>query len=115
MPACFHQPKLRLTSSKAPGPKWPCTHNQSTAWRPGSESRKSQIPNPLNQNQNPNRKGFKMKTFKTLLSIGVLSALVIGCQTTTHREDMLSAAGFKQVAANTPERQEHLKSLPRDK
>ncbi len=56
-----------------------------------------------------------MKMFQTFLAIGVLMALVSGCKTTSERENMLSAAGFKQVAANTPERQEHLKSLPRDK
>ena len=56
-----------------------------------------------------------MKTFKTLLTIGALVAVAIGCTTTKERENMLSAAGFKMVPANTPERQAHLKSLPADK
>ena len=56
-----------------------------------------------------------MKTFKTLLTIGALVALAIGCSTTKERENMLSAAGFKMVPANTPERQAHLTSLPADK
>src|SRR5689334_25170534 len=56
-----------------------------------------------------------MKTFKTLLTIGALLAVAIGCTTTKERESMLSAAGFKIVPANTPEREAHLKSLPADK
>jgi hypothetical protein len=56
-----------------------------------------------------------MKTFKALLTTAALIALAIGCSTTKERENMLSAAGFKMVPANTPERQAHLKSLPADK
>ena len=56
-----------------------------------------------------------MKTFKALLMIGALVAVAIGCTTTKDRENMLSAAGFKMVPANTPEREAHLKSLPADK
>jgi hypothetical protein len=56
-----------------------------------------------------------MKTFKGLLTAGVLIALAIGCKTTSERENMLSAAGFKAVPADTAERQAHLKSLPHDK
>jgi len=56
-----------------------------------------------------------MKTFKALLTIGALLAVAIGCTTTKERENMLSAAGFKMVPANTPEREAHLKSLPADK
>jgi hypothetical protein len=56
-----------------------------------------------------------MKTFKTLLMTGVLIGLAVGCSTTKSREDMLSAAGFRMVPANTPERQQHLNSLPADK
>lgn len=56
-----------------------------------------------------------MKTFKTLLTTGLLMAIAIGCATTKSREDMLSAAGFKMVPADTPQRQAHLKSLPADK
>ncbi len=56
-----------------------------------------------------------MKTFKVLLATAALVALAIGCTTTKERENMLSAAGFKIVPANTPEREAHLKSLPADK
>ena len=56
-----------------------------------------------------------MKAFKTLLTVGVVIALSIGCSTTnSERASMLSAAGFKAQSANTPERQAHLKSLPRN-
>jgi hypothetical protein len=56
-----------------------------------------------------------MKTFKALLTTAALIALSIGCSTTKDRENMLSAAGFKMVPANTPTREAHLKSLPADK
>src|SRR5215472_12402315 len=56
-----------------------------------------------------------MKKFKVLLTTGVLVALAIGCSTTKSRENMLSAAGFKMVPADTPERVAHLNSLPPDK
>jgi hypothetical protein len=56
-----------------------------------------------------------MKTFKTLLAASLFLTLAIGCSTTANREDMLSAAGFQRVPANTPERQAHLNSLPADK
>jgi len=56
-----------------------------------------------------------MKTFKTLLAAGALIALAMGCSTTSSKEDMLSAAGFKMMPADTPERQAHLNSLPADK
>src|SRR5262245_48847167 len=56
-----------------------------------------------------------MKAFKILLSVGLLMAVAIGCSTTRSKEDMLSAAGFKRVPANTPQRQADLASLPADK
>lgn len=56
-----------------------------------------------------------MKTFKTLLTAGVVMALAFGCSTTGDRENMLTAAGFKEVPADTPARQAHLQSLPSDK
>jgi len=56
-----------------------------------------------------------MKTFKTLLTASLLIGLAIGCSTTKDRENMLSAAGFKAIPADTPEREAHLKSLPSDK
>src|SRR5258708_7435421 len=56
-----------------------------------------------------------MKTFKAWLTIGALLAVAIGCSTTKEKENMLSAAGFRMVPADTPEKQAHLKSLPADK
>jgi hypothetical protein len=56
-----------------------------------------------------------MKTFKALLAIAAVAGVAIGCSTTKDRENMLSAAGFKAIPADTPERQTHLKSLPNDK
>ena len=53
-----------------------------------------------------------MKIFKALLTIGVLIALATGCSTTRDRENMLTAAGFRTVPADTPERQTHLQTLP---
>ena len=56
-----------------------------------------------------------MKIFRTLLTAGAVLALAIGCSTTQDRESMLSAAGFKAVPADTPQREAHLKSLPDDR
>jgi hypothetical protein len=59
-----------------------------------------------------------MKKLTTLLStIGAVGflALAIGCMTTRQTEDLLSEAGFKKVAAATPEQQAHLKTLPTHK
>ncbi len=53
-----------------------------------------------------------MKRLTALLSTAILLTLAIGCSTTKGREDMLSAAGFKMIPANTPEREAKLKSLP---
>ncbi len=56
-----------------------------------------------------------MKTFKTLLTAGVLIALAVGCSTTSDKENLLTAAGFKAVPADSPATQAHLQSLPSDK
>ncbi len=56
-----------------------------------------------------------MKIFTTLLISAVLMGLAVGCSSTANREDMLSAAGFKMVPADTSQREAHLKSLPADK
>lgn len=48
--------------------------------------------------------------------IGALALLALaGCANTQHTENLLSAAGFTTVIANTPQRQQQLKSLPPDK
>jgi hypothetical protein len=49
---------------------------------------------------------------------GILSAFLVvatGCSSPKQKENMLSAAGFKMIPANTPQREEHLKSLPDDR
>jgi len=57
-----------------------------------------------------------MKNFRTLfITFAALVAFAIGCSTTKSRENMLSAAGFKMIPADTPERVAHLNSLPPDK
>jgi len=50
----------------------------------------------------------------TIIGAAVLLALAAGCATTatTSTTDMLTAAGFKLVTADTPKKQELLKSLP---
>ena len=56
-----------------------------------------------------------MKKVTALLSIigaVVLVAMAIGCASTKQTENLLSAAGFKMVPADTPQRQAHLKTLP---
>lgn len=50
-----------------------------------------------------------------ILSIVVSGALVLlaaGCGTTKTTENLLSAAGFKTIPANTAARQAHLQNLP---
>jgi hypothetical protein len=44
-----------------------------------------------------------------------LLAMAVGCANPQHTENLLSAAGFRTVIANTPLRQEQLKALPPDK
>jgi hypothetical protein len=49
---------------------------------------------------------------------GILAVFLVvasGCSSTNQKENMLSSAGFKRMAANTPQREEHLKSLPDDR
>jgi hypothetical protein len=53
-----------------------------------------------------------MRTLKALLATSFFVVLGIGCSSTANRESMLSAAGFKMVRADTPEKAAHLKSLP---
>jgi hypothetical protein len=55
-----------------------------------------------------------MRAFQTLFAAGLLVASTAGCSTTANKENMLSAAGFKTVPANTPQRQAQLNSLPTD-
>ena len=51
-----------------------------------------------------------------VISAIALMALAAGCATTTtSTTDLLTAAGFKLVAADTPKRQELLATLPTDK
>jgi len=56
--------------------------------------------------------------FTGLRRIGAFAvlAMVVGCAANTQStENLLSAAGFRTVVANTPQRQQHLKRLPPNK
>lgn len=60
----------------------------------------------------------QMKTLLTptkFLCTLVLLAFGAGCATTQQTENLLSAAGFKTVIANTAKQQKHLASLPAGK
>ena len=50
-----------------------------------------------------------------LIGAIALLALAIGCANTQHTENLLSAAGFRTIVADTPQRQEQLKALPPDR
>jgi hypothetical protein len=58
-----------------------------------------------------------MKNIKVLLTVATIGALAltIGCTSTKSRENMLTAAGFRMVPADTAARQAHLNSLPSGK
>lgn len=55
----------------------------------------------------------QLQTSLRIISAAALLALTVGCATTssTHT-DLLSAAGFKLLPADTPKKQELLKTLP---
>ena len=50
-----------------------------------------------------------------LIGAIALLALAVGCANTQHTENLLSAAGFRTVHANTAQRQQQLKALTPDK
>jgi hypothetical protein len=50
-----------------------------------------------------------------LIGAIALLALTVGCANTQHTENLLSAAGFRTVIANTPQRQQQLKALTPNK
>src|SRR5712664_626943 len=57
-----------------------------------------------------------MKKITSMLSVSAaFLVLASGCSSTERKQNMLSAAGFKPIAANSPQRVEHLKSLPDDR
>ena len=56
--------------------------------------------------------------FRGLNIIGAIAVLALagGCAANTQStENLLSAAGFRTIIANTPQRQQHLKTLPANK
>ena len=57
----------------------------------------------------------RLFTAFNLIAIVALLALTASCANTQHTENLLSAAGFRTVIANTPQRQEQLKAIPPDK
>jgi hypothetical protein len=54
----------------------------------------------------------RISTRLSFAAVLAILALSLGCASTRQTEDLLSAAGFKIVVANTPEQQQHLKTLP---
>jgi hypothetical protein len=69
---------------------------------------------PADQSEKPKT----MQQISTRLSFGLVWAILVltlGCASTHQTEDLLSAAGFKIIAANTPQQQQHLKTLPSHK
>src|SRR4051812_48098331 len=67
-----------------------------------------------NKNKTKRTKDKKMKILNALLTITALLALATGCST-PGKENMLSAAGFKMVPADTAQQQQQLNTLPADK
>jgi hypothetical protein len=64
------------------------------------------------------KKGKDMKHISTgfrLIAALAFTALAAVCANTRHTENLLSAAGFRTVIANTPQRQEQLKTAPPNK
>lgn len=49
---------------------------------------------------------------KIIPTLSILAAFLLGCSSTNEKQHMLSAAGFKAIPANSPQRVEHLNSLP---
>ena len=52
-----------------------------------------------------------IRTSFKMISATVLLALTVGCATTNSNADLLSAAGFRRFPADTPQKQELLKTL----
>src|SRR5258708_20755838 len=55
-----------------------------------------------------------MKQIRTpfnMIGVSAVLALMVGCATTNSNSDLLSAAGFKLRPADTPKKQELLKTL----
>src|SRR6266481_462293 len=46
-----------------------------------------------------------------LITVAALLALTVGCATTNSNSDLLSAAGFKLLPADTPKKQQLLQTL----
>jgi hypothetical protein len=54
----------------------------------------------------------QISTRFSFAAVLAILALALGCASTHETEDLLSAAGFKIVLANTPQQHQHLKTLP---
>ena len=53
----------------------------------------------------------QIRTSFNMISVIALLALTVGCATTNTNTDLLSAAGFRRFSADTPQKQELLKTL----
>ena len=59
------------------------------------------------------RKAMKrVRTVSNIIYVAAFAILIVGCAMTQRTEELLSAAGFKSVPANTPAQQARLKALP---
>jgi len=54
-------------------------------------------------------------TLRQFIIAVALLAMAVGCASTKHTEQMLSAAGFKAVVPKTPQQEQQIKTLPADK
>jgi hypothetical protein len=53
----------------------------------------------------------QIRTSFNMVGVIALLALMVGCATTNNNADLLSAAGFKRMPADTPKKQELLSTL----
>jgi hypothetical protein len=68
------------------------------------------------QEINGRRKAMKrVRTVSNIIYVAAFAILIVGCAMTQRTEELLSAAGFKSVPANTPAQQARLKALPANK
>jgi hypothetical protein len=74
---------------------------------------RSAIRSALSTDQSEKRKTMQQISARVSFAlVWAILVLTLGCASTHQTEDLLSAAGFKTVAANTPQQQQQLKTLP---
>ena len=58
---------------------------------------------------------YPLTGFRLMGAFALLAFFVVGCANTSQTENLLSAAGFRTIVANTSQQQQHLKTLPPNK